>query len=181
MKILDLFHELLYDTDRLTITIDKKDRMELSSKIEAISPINHDAEYDIEIKKHRQHRSLNANAYMWVLAEKIADVTHSTREEVYRKAIREVGKFTDVAVSNKATGDLVKGWSNKGIGWFTDTFDSRLANCNRVRLYYGSSSYNTKEMSRLIDDLVDEAKTLNIETETPEEIARLKATWEAVA
>ena len=179
MRILDVFHELLYENDRLTITFDKKDRMELLRMIETLGSIDHDAEYDVTIKKHRKHRSLDAKAYMWVLADKIADVTNSTRDEVYRKAIREVGVFTDVAVSQKATAELVKCWSSKGIGWFTDVFDSKLENCKRVRLYYGSSSYDTKQMSRLIDDIVQEAKNLNIETETPDELARLKATWEA--
>ena len=46
-----------------------------------------------------------------------------------------------------------------------------------VRAYYGSSQYNTKQMSRLIDMVVEGAKELGIETLTPEELARIKEEW----
>lgn len=177
MRIKDIQHELLYDRDRLTLTIDIKDRMEIISKIEALGKVDQEAEYDLVIKKHRNHRSKDANAYMWVLADKIADVTNCTKEEVYRNSIRNVGVFDDVAVQNKAVSKMIQNWTDKGIGWYAEAFDSRLDGCKRVRLYYGSSTYDTKEMSRLIDDMVEEAKGLNIETATPDELARMKAEW----
>lgn len=177
MIIKDIFHELLYDKDRLTITFDKKDRQQIQDKLASLGEIDQTKEYDLEIKKHRKKRSQDANGYMWVLADKIAAVTSCTKEEVYRNAIRRVGVFQDVAVTNVAAGALVKSWSERGIGWFADTFESKLKDCKRVRLYYGSSTYDTKQMSRLVDDMVEEAKGLNIETETPDEIARLKSMW----
>ena len=177
MKIKDIQHELLYDRDRLIITFDKKDRMELISKLEALGLIDEKAEYDLTIKKHRHRRSQNANSYMWVLADKIADATHCTKEEVYRNSIRNVGVFNDVAIKNKAVGTMVKSWSERGVGWYAEAFDCTLEGCKRVRLYYGSSTYDTKQMSRLIDDMVEEAKGLNIETATPDELARMKAEW----
>ena len=36
---------------------------------------------------------------------------------------------------------------------------------------------NTKEMSKLIDGIVEEAKTLDIETMTPNELQILKEEW----
>ena len=68
-------------------------------------------------------------------------------------------------------------WESNGIGWFTETFDSRLENCVRVRFYHGSSLYDTKQMSRLIDYIVDEAHALGIETETEENIRRMIESW----
>ena len=177
MRILNIFHELLYDSDKLIITVDRKNRLELESKLEALGSIDTDAEYDVKIEKHRKHRSRDANSYMWVLADKIADATHTSKDDVYRKAIREAGVFTDLIASTKATEAIIRSWSDKGIGWFADSFSSSVDGCKRVRLYYGSSTYNSKEMSRLIDSLVDEAKGLHIETMTPDELARIKATW----
>ena len=178
MKIKDIRHELLSDRDRLTITIDRKDRMEVIAKLEALGSVEPDVEYDLTIKKRRARRSKDANAYMWIIADKIADATHCTKEEVYRNSIRNVGVFDDVAIKSKAVGEMIKRWTDRGIGWYAEAFDSTLEGCKRVRLYYGSSTYNTKQMARLIDDMVDEAKALNIETATPDELARMKAEWE---
>lgn len=179
MKIKDIQHELLYDRDRLILTIDINSRMEIISKLEALGMVDPNIEYDLIIKKHREHRSKDANAYMWVLADKIADATHSTKEEVYLNSIKNVGVFDDVAVKNNAVKKMIQSWKEKGIGWYAEAFDSRLEGCKRVRLYYGSSTYDTKQMARLIDDMVDEAKGLNIETATPDELARIKQEWGA--
>ena len=48
----------------------------------------------------------------------------------------------------------------------------------RIVVYYGSSTYDTKQMSALIDSLVQEAQALGIETLPPAEIARLNSQWE---
>ena len=63
-------------------------------------------------------------------------------------------------------------WSRQGLGWLTE----RIAD-DTLMLYYGSSSYNTKQMSRLLDNLIQDAKALGITTETPEEIEKMKALW----
>ena len=123
-----------------------------------------------KIQPCRGKRSTDANAYLWVLCDKIAEVIHSTKEEVYRRAIREVGVYSDVAVQNTALSTLIEDWTSRGIGWMAETFDSKLEGCKRVRLYKGSHLYNTKQMSRLIDYIVQEANDLSIETLTDKEL-----------
>lgn len=183
MRIVSINHELLYKSDRLTIEIDYKDRMALQAKLEALGTINPDAEYDIAIEKKRRRRSLDANAYMWVLADKIAEAVETTAKEVYRKAVREVGVWTDIAVRRQDLNSFIKQWTGQGIGYQVDVFDSGLADnkgqtMKRVRAYLGSHKYDSKQMSRLLDYIVEEAKGLNIETETPDELAKMKAAWE---
>ena len=56
-------------------------------------------------------------------------------------------------------------------------FQSKLPGCTNVILYYGSSSYDTEQMSSLIDLLVDDCKAQGIETATPDELARYKEEW----
>lgn len=131
----------------------------------------------VDFKVIREKRSLNANNYFWRLAEEIAKVIRSTKEEVYRKAIREVGVFHDGAFLIEDLEAIKRAWESNGVGWFTEDFDSKLEGCRRVRFYHGSSLYNTAEMSRLIDYIVEEAKELDIETMTPEEIERMKQQW----
>ena len=163
----------------MIVTILTKDIMELDRVIAATlgKPL------ELILRPIRKRRSKDANAYMWVLADKIADAINSTKENVYRRAIKEVGVFNDVAVQRgEALGDLIATWNGNGIGWFCEVFDSGLADnkgqkMKRVRLYKGSHLYDTKEMSRLIDYIVEEARDLDIETDTPDQIARMKASW----
>lgn len=138
----------------------------------------HDKTVDIEIKKHREKRSLDANAYAWVLIDKIAAEMNMTKIEVYRRAILDIGGVsTIVCVPDKSVEALRKGWEIKGAGWLTEVERSKLEGCTNVTLYFGSSVYDSRQMSRLIDYLVDEAQDLGIETATPEEIARYIDLW----
>lgn len=135
---------------------------------------------EVKIKPVRRKRSLDANSYMWVLCDKIAQVVrHSTKVDVYRRAVQEVGKWTDVAIITRALPTFLDEWNNRGDGWFADVASSKLKDCTKVRCYYGSSVYDTKEMSRLIDYLVQEAKELGIETLPPDELKRLSMEWGA--
>ena len=134
---------------------------------------------EAKIQPLKSKRSTDANSYMWVLCDKIADAIHATKEEVYRKAIREVGVFNDVAITKHALPYLIETWTSRGVGWLVDTFDSKLDGCKRVRLYTGSHQYDTKQMSRLIDYIVEEAKELGIETLTPNELNRIVEEYDA--
>ena len=132
----------------------------------------------IEIKPFRERRSLDANAYCWKLISEIAERLSVPKEEVYRNAIREIGGNMEVVcVRNDAVLRLRQGWERNGIGWLTDTFPSKIEGCTNVMLYYGSSSYDTRQMSRLIDNIVQDCKELGIQTDTPNEIAKMKAMW----
>ena len=177
MKIKSILNHKLYDHGHIEINYPLEDAAEIEDKLTALGSIDDKTDYELVIRKKRYKRSNNANSYLWVLADKIAYVTKQTKEEVYREMIRRVGVFQDVAIKKEAVGALVKSWSERGIGWFCDTFDSRLDGWKRVRLYYGSHTYDTKQMSRLIDETIEEAKSLNIETMTPNEIARMKQEW----
>jgi len=69
-------------------------------------------------------------------------------------------------------------WSSKGLGWFAEVLDdSKLPGYKKIIAYYGSSVYDTREMSILIDEIVSQAKELNIETLPPDEVESLKALW----
>ena len=133
----------------------------------------------IEIKPIRQKRSQNANSYAWVLCDKIAQALHSTKEEVYRRAVREVGVFHDGKFAYNDVPDMRSAWENNGIGWFLEVFDDfEDAGMRWVRFYHGSSLYNTEQMSRLIDWLIEEAKEIGgIETLPPDELLRMKNAW----
>jgi hypothetical protein len=135
----------------------------------------------VEIKKASKAKSRDANAYCWVIIDKIAEKTGISRAEVYRHAIKEIGGVsTTVCVQDKAVARLREGWEKNGIGWQTDTLKSRIDGCTNVILYYGSSVYDSQQMSRLIDSLVQEAEGFGIPT-YPEETERMKRQWQSPA
>lgn len=133
----------------------------------------------VEIKQHRNRRSLDANSYCWVLCQKIAESIGQTPENVYREFIRRVGQFEFLPIKNEAVDRFIEVWSSKGIGWFAEkAWDSKIEGYTTVKAYYGSSVYDTKEMSILIDEIVTQCKEMDIETMTPAEIESLKSQWE---
>lgn len=132
----------------------------------------------VTIKKYREKRSIDANAYCWVLIDKLSQATGLTKSEVYRQAIRDIGGVSEtVCVQDRAVSNLCEGWEHNGLGWQADTFPSKIAGCSNVTLYYGSSTYDTAQMSRLIDHVVQDCKGVGIETMTPLELSRLLEAW----
>lgn len=131
-----------------------------------------------KVGKFRQKRSLDANAYCFVLIGRIAEKTNVPKDEVYRKAVKEIGGNYDVVcVRDKAVDALCQSWSRMGLGWQTDTFPSKIEGCTNVVLYYGSSTYDTAQMSRLINIIVQDCMELGIETKPQEEIESLLSSW----
>lgn len=143
-----------------------------------VSSLPEGKKYDIIIKPQRQTRSHNANSYLWVLCDKIAQRLSKdgaeiyTKEDIYRNAIKQVGVFKDWKLADEQCKTFKTAWEMIGLGWITEEL------IDGVRAYYGSSSYNTKQMKRLLDFVVTDAKALGIETMTPDEIARLEALWQ---
>ena len=133
-----------------------------------------------EIERKRKKRSNDANAYFFVLADKLAERLNIPKTEIYRNYVKEIGGVSEVVcVKNEAVEKLCNGWKHNGLGWQTDTMPSKIQGCTNVVLYYGSSTYNTEQMSRLIDLVVEDCKVQGIETKTPDEIASMLSLWES--
>ena len=133
-----------------------------------------------EIERKRKKRSTDANAYFFTLADKLAERLNIPKTEIYRNYIKEIGGVSEVVcVRTDAVEKLCEGWRHNGLGWQTDTVPSKIDGCTNVILYYGSSTYNTEQMSRLIDLVVEDCKVQGIETRTPDEIADMLSLWES--
>jgi hypothetical protein len=133
---------------------------------------------NIKISKLKKKRSLDANAYAWVLISKIAEKTNVAVNEVYRSAIKEIGGNSEVVcIQSHAAASLCEVWQRNGIGWFGETMPSKIEGCTNVILYYGSSSYDSEQMARLISILKQDCDALGIETKSPAELASLLDSW----
>jgi hypothetical protein len=102
-----------------------------------------------------------------------------TPVEVYREVIQNVGGNYEVLPIKEGTVDhFIKVWEAKGLGWpCVDMGPSKFPGYWNVRAYYGSSTYDTRQMSQLIDNLVQDCKALDIETMTPDKLALLVDEW----
>lgn len=134
----------------------------------------HETDVELTVKRFRQKRSLDANALAWVLIDKIAQRMRMSKVDVYRDHIRHIGGVSEtVCVQDRAVDKLTDAWSKNGIGWQTEIFKSKIPGCTNVTLYYGSSTYDTAQMSALIDALVHTCEALGIETMPEEELKSL--------
>ena len=157
-------------TQNITITVQADFREEFDELA--------NKEVTIEIKKFNRKRSLDINAYLWTIIDKISEKTGIKKSEVYKNAIREIGGVsTIICVKDEAVDSLCKNWSERGIGWLTEKTKSKIPGCTNVTLWYGSSVYDTKQMNALTDSLVQDAEMLGIPTMTPAETEKLLIQW----
>ena len=138
------------------------------------------SEYKITVDKVRKKRSLDANAYFWVLCDKVAEASGVPKTEIYRGYIKDVGGISDMYLADDNAVDIFcSAWSAQGIGFLTDTFKAKEAGKTCIIAYRGSSRFDTAQMSRLIDLAVQDCKSLGIETATPRELSLLLDRWGA--
>ena len=150
----------------------KPEREDLG-KAMAVVRKHKDKLYDLEVKEHRKKRSLDANAYAWVLINKIADALRITPKEIYRQAIQNVGgNYEILPVKTEAAEHFKQVWEAQGLGWpCVDMGKSKIDGYRNLRAYYGSSTYSTTQMAQLIDILLQDCRALDIQVKSDEEIA----------
>ena len=147
---------------------------EFVKEIETMANSN-DLGLKMELSKYRKGRSINANNYLWELIDQISEIVKLPRIDVYKKFIKDVGVFEIVPIKAVAVDSYIEKWSKNGLGWFCEILgDSKIPGYKNIVTYFGSSSYDTKEMSRLIDEVVMEAKELGIETLDEKQLKEMK-------
>ena len=137
--------------------------------------------YDLTVKEHRKKRSLDANAYAWVLIGKLADAMRVPPTVVYNNAIQNIGgNFEIIPIREEAVEKFKEVWTKQGLGWpCVDMGQSKIKGYRNLRAYYGSSTYDTRQMSMLIDSLIQDCKALDIETLSEEKLSAMMEGWYA--
>lgn len=133
---------------------------------------------DIEVKKHRERRSLDANAYFHVLVQKLADAHGLSKARCKTLMITRYGQMertdegTPVIIKTNLPPETML--ELEYLHCCPVRFDD---NATFYQVYRGSHTYDTKEMSILIDGVVEECKQSGIETMPPKDIERMVMTW----
>ena len=166
---------LMTNKPQLTLEIN-----ELNDFKQLVDDMNGCEKLSIEIKPYRARRSLDSNAYAWVLLDRLSEKLGISKVELYREYIRNIGGVSEtVCVQDKAVDKLCEAWESKGVGWQTETFPSKIEGCTNVVLYYGSSTYDSAQMKRLLDLIRQDCAEQGIEYATPDEIAKMMSLWES--
>lgn len=141
---------------------------------------------DLTISKHRKRRSRDANAYAWVLMDRLAvkiseDGQVVSPEKIYRELIPFVGGNSKIVPVRE---NDIEGWKEiwgaGRTGWICEDMGpcANIAGYHNIKCFYGSSTYDTAQMSRLIELIIGECREQGIETKTPAELAALMEEWE---
>ena len=109
-----------------------------------------------ELKPYRLKRGNKANSTLWYLCKKIADVVGNTKEDVYKDLIKRVGTFEIVSINSEAVNKFMNNWQLRGLGWLAERTGCFNDSYEEVVVYYGSSSYDSRE-------LINEAQELDID------------------
>lgn len=173
MNIKNLTASRQFDGDILiTATVDK------SSPVQEILDQFEPNKFELTIEKRKKKRSIDANNYAWLLMGKLAQKLLTTPEQVYRSYIKDTGNYEILPIKNEAVEHWEKIWSAKGTGWICDSLgESKIKGYTNVRCFYGSSVYDSKEMSHLIDLIVQDCKEQGIETLSQSEADRMIKEW----
>lgn len=134
---------------------------------------------DYELKKAQKKRSLDANAYCWVLIHAIAAKMQEPAMDVYRQYVRDIGsKVTVVCVQNDDVEEECNTFLAGHYGRMVDIGESKIPGCALIHKRYGSSNYSAQEMARFIDIIQQDCVALGIETKPREEVESLLRQWE---
>ena len=171
--IQDISIDYMSKKPKITLLLNERDCL---NSIENLK----DDKLTIDIKKWRKKRSLDANKYFWELLQKVCNYKNISTIEDYKRRVKELGIFKQFKIMAQDVKTFEKIWTDRGIAWFCEIVDTDYIGNIEFRIinaYYGSSSYNSKQMSRLIDNLVQDCKAVGIETKPQAEINSLLESW----
>ena len=134
-----------------------------------------DKDLNLEIKQHRNHRSKDANALLWECIGRLAMALRADKWDIYLLMLRRYGQYTYIVVPPNAVEMVARQWREcEVIG------DININGRDGVQMlcYYGSSTYDTKQFSILLDGVISEMKEIGLTAPTSEDMRRSIEEWE---
>ena len=152
-----------------------------TKQLDIVEELKNEGKLNIGLKKYRKKRSNDANAYFWKLLQELCELAEIDTVKEYKRRIKELGIFKQFRIETKDIKTFEKVWTDRGVAWFCEVADTEYLGDIEFKIihaYYGSSSYNSKQMSRLIDGVVQDCKIYGIETKPQQEIESLLKEWD---
>lgn len=144
--------------------------------LDFIANCEDDKDYELEIKQHRKKRSLNANNYSWKLTDELADKlivagVKLTKEQTHAEMIFRYGQVLCDENGEQVTYSTAQEVMLPEFYPYAKQIGESELNgktFKHYRIYRGSHTYDTREMSIFISGIVEECKEQGIDTDTPE-------------
>lgn len=131
-------------------------------------------ELNVSVKEYRPKRSLSQNSYMWVLLGNLSAKLGLGSNEIYKGYVKEFGVYEILPIRDEALESFKAKWGKNGLGWFCEEIGkSKLNGYTNIVAYYGSSTYNSKEFTRLIDAVIQDCQAQGINTMLTDEFLAL--------
>lgn len=160
-----------WQTGQLQITFTVNE----ASVINQIDSIKDCEKLSIKAVKHRERRSLDANGLLWLCLGRIAEATQADKWQIYLQMLKRYGQYTYICVKPHVVDAVKTQWREcEVIGEVNINGQKAI----QMLCYFGSSSYNTQEFSRLLDGVISELKEMELEAPTSEEMKRALEQWE---
>ena len=161
-----------FKTKKALLTLELNERDKATKMYDKLNRVE---TLDIDIDKHREKRSLDSNSYCWVLIGKIADSVGASKDEIYLAMLKKYGQTFVCKIPN----NHVDRFKRSEKYWEEHESLDAEEKAQYFRVWVGSSNYNTEEMSIFINGIVSEAKELDIDVRTPDQIAEMMSLWES--
>lgn len=176
-RLIDIVQDIRNKTFRITFEV-----MQIPKGIDALR----DIALRISLKKWREKRSLTANAYYWVLVQKIAESINQPQAVVHNILLRAYGvldivdgdSMTVFVPDTEEAANEVLRKETYHLRPTSKVIDGKKGRLRAYRIMLGSSYYDTKQFSTLLDGAIQECKEMGIETLPSDEIRRMMEDYE---
>lgn len=167
-NLIGVSESFLTGKPRITLEINEAGRVKDSLSLR-------DLALDIELKRHRKKRSLDANALMWQCLGEIAHALNQDKWNIYLMMLKRYGKYTYICVKPEVVEAVKSQWRECEV-----VGDISINGQKAVQLlcYFGSSTYNTKEFSTLLDGIISEMEEMGLERPLDGDMKRALEQWE---
>jgi len=145
-----------------------------ASTINEIDKIKDCEKLSVKVTKHRERRSLDANGLLWLCLGRIAEALRSDKWEIYLQMLKRYGKYTYICVKPAVVEAVKQQWREcEEIGKVNINGKEAV----QMLCYFGSSTYDTKEFSVLLDGVISEMKEMGLQAPASEDMRRALEQW----
>lgn len=133
-----------------------------------------DKHLSLTVKQWREGRSLNANALLWNCLGEIAEALRTDKWNVYLMMLKRYGKYTYICVKPNVVESVKSQWREcEEIGEININGEKAV----QLLCYFGSSTYDSKEFSVLLDGVISEMKEIGLKTPSEREFDMVIESW----
>lgn len=161
-KVKSIQKDFITDKPVVTVMLDDVSPVELQS-------LSSEERYQITIDKPKRRRSLDANGLLWACIGEIAVELRADKWEIYLQMLKRYGKYTYIVVKENVVDAVKRQWRECEVIGEIDIHGSKGI---QMLCYFGSSTYDSKEFSVLLDGVISEMKEIGLQPPPSKEMRK---------